>query len=126
MRIYFAIIGGLLVILSAYLFIRRVSTQLYGATTSGVVVRIETREVDQSISYHPVVKYVDVTGTQHFFTSNSGVSATAFPVGTQVPVQYSTSNPSIAYIASFRDMWAPPIAFLFLGVMGLWAALHLN
>jgi hypothetical protein len=123
MKVYFGIVGVLCLVLSVYLFARRIRTLFYGATAIGTVLRIETRESDDSISHFPIMTYVDIVGTQHTFTSTSGVVPTAFPPGTKVLIRYSTSNPKSAYIANWRHMWGAPITVLFLGIMGVWAAI---
>ena len=123
MKVYFGIVGVLCLIFSALLFFRRMRALLYGASATGTVLRIETRESDESISHFPVISYMDIAGIQHTFTSTSGVVPEEFPLGKKVLIRYSTSNPKSAYIANWRHMWGAPIAALFLGVMGVWAAI---
>ncbi|GGY87467.1 hypothetical protein GCM10011613_35820 [Cellvibrio zantedeschiae] len=123
MRIYFLIFGVLFLILSALLFFRRMRIIFYGASAIGTVLRIESRESEDSILHFPVISFVDNDGVQYTFTSTSGVALGKSPSDTKVLIRYSTSNPKIAYIANWRHMWGGPIAILFLGVTGIWAAI---
>ncbi|MBY0409453.1 MAG: DUF3592 domain-containing protein [Burkholderiaceae bacterium] len=122
MQTYFAVVGVLCLMLAAWLSARRLRAQFFGAVASGTVAGHETRESDDSISYLPVVIYIDAAGKRHQFTSVAG-GVTKLPVpGTRVTIRYLPSAPEIAYVSGFLHMWSAPVALFVLGVAGISAA----
>lgn len=116
MKAYFTLIGFALLALAAYLFIRRLSTQLLGSATVGRVVGHESRTDDDAVFYLPIVEFVDSRGKVHRFTSVAGGSSQSPAVGATVSIRYLQENPGVAYIQSFLHMWAAPLACAVLGV----------
>jgi hypothetical protein len=122
MKTYLAIFGGLCLMFAAWLSARRLRAHFFGAIALGTVVGHEAREEDDSISYLPVVTYIDAAGKQHRFTSVAGGSARVPARGTTVTVRYLPSDPAVAYLTGFLHMWAAPAALLILGAAGIWSA----
>ena len=118
--LYFVALG--MALLACWLAYRRVVAVLSGDSVEGVVTAHERREMDDSVGYHPTVCFVDHTGTERKFTSNSGSSQPKPKIGTRVRVVYLRTNPSVAFIASFFHMWAAPIAFALLAFAALLGA----
>lgn len=107
--------GVILICCCFFLSIRRIRVLLFGQATVGEVVRFETRESDDSVSYFPVIQYVNSNGEKNIFTSTSGVSPSQQVVGSLVHIRYLRSKKPIAYIDNFQHIWGGPLAFLFLG-----------
>jgi Protein of unknown function (DUF3592) len=118
---YFAVIGTILIIGAAWLFVRRIVAYFNGLETEGWIESYEKRESDDTIYYLPIVSFVDSEGKQRRFTSVAGGSSQNKEIGTKVLVRYQRTNPEVAYISSFLHMWAAPLAFAALGVCGLLA-----
>lgn len=115
MRLYFAIVGALLIAVAAWLFVRRLAVAARGVSVTGHVVAHETREDDGSFHYLPVVSFTDHRGTQRRFTSVAGGSQPSPPIGTAVTVRFLPEDPSMVYVVSFLHMWAAPVAMFVLG-----------
>lgn len=79
----------------------------------------EERNIDDSVSYLPVVSFTDREGRAHWFTSVAGRSGPTPPVGTTATVRYDRSNPGFALISPFLHEWAAPVAFQPAGVLAL-------
>lgn len=122
MHAYLAVVGGLCLMLAAWLSARRFRAQFFGSVAVGTVVGHEARESDGSISHLPVVMYLDAAGEQHRFTSVAGDVAKTPASGTRVTVRYVPSAPDIAYISGFLHMWSAPVALFVLGVAGISSA----
>jgi Protein of unknown function (DUF3592) len=121
LRYYFAVIGIILIIGAAWLFVRRIVIYINGLATEGWIESYEKRESDDTVYYLPIVSFVDYEGKQRRFTSVAGGSSQNQEIGTKVLVRYQRTNPDAAYISSFLHMWAAPLALLTLGVCGLLA-----
>lgn len=121
MRYYFAVVGAIFIAGALWLFVRRVGLAGSGVSTTGRIEGFEVRDIDDSISYLPVVSFTDHAGRAHRFTSVAGRSGPMPPVGTAVKVRYDRSNPSFALISSFLHMWAAPLALAVLGFSSLLA-----
>ena len=93
LRYYFAVVGSLLLIGACWLFIRRMTLALHGVTTTGRIESFETRDMDDSESYVPVVTFrvsahvgcsVGVGGLGHRHRGRALVLVTSFRVREEV------------------------------------------
>ncbi len=123
MQLYFAVIGSLCIIASVVLMLRRIRVLLGGAVASGVVIGHESRRVDESESFLPVIRFQDSKGVDFEFTSVAGRAVARPATGSQVRVRFLPSNPKNAYISTILHMWAAPLALAVLGVAGVAALL---
>lgn len=119
MGAYFIVIGVICLACALWLLVRRLRVLFYGSVARGRVTGHEAREMEDAMSYLPVVIFEDAGGREHRFTSVAGWSVRRPPVGTTVRVRYLPSNPGIAYISSFLHMWAAPFALAVLGGCGV-------
>ena len=75
---------------------------------------------DGSITFQPVFTFVTRDGKSQTIRSNAGSNPPGFEVGQTVPLRYETSDPSVARIDTFWQMWPFPVAFAIGGcVMGI-------
>jgi hypothetical protein len=119
--IYFSIIGGAMLLGTAFMLARRVRLLLFGSRAEGVVVALNRRMQQhrrEKPSYMPVVR-VHVKAEPVEFQSWTGGSGARFRPGDRVPVIYSPQTPKRALIANVFDLWAPPLAMAILGLGAL-------
>jgi len=121
LRLYFAGVGIACLIAAVWLTVRRVRVVWSGRIAVGRVVAFETRTDEESVSYLPVVAFVDEHGSQRRFTSVAGGSRRP-AIGSAVTVRYLRDDSNTAYVSSFLHMWAAPLAFAILGVVALLAS----
>jgi Protein of unknown function (DUF3592) len=121
MRYYFALVGVVCLIASAWLFVRRLHVAFGGKRATGKVVGFVSGEDDGSVFYQPRVEFRDQLGNTHTFVAGSGGTRQEPPIGSELPVRYNPNAPETAYVVSFLHMWAAPIAFAVLGVGALLA-----
>ncbi len=121
MRVYFALVGIGCLIAAVWLMVRRLGVVWRGRVAVGRVVAFESRTDEDSVSYLPVVAFVDEHGSQRRFTSVAGGSRRP-AIGSAVTVRYLRDDSHTAYISSFLHMWAAPLAFAILGVVALLAS----
>ncbi|MFM9835804.1 MAG: DUF3592 domain-containing protein [Methylophilaceae bacterium] len=126
MKIYFAVVGVLFLILAAWLSFRRCRVLFFGAKSIGTVVGHQVRNSEDSIFQIPIVTYMDAMGKEHQFTSVAGGVAKTPATGARVTVRYLPSDPTIVYISSFLHMWAAPLSLIILGVAGVLSAWHIQ
>ncbi len=119
MRTLFGVVGLLCLALSIWLAARRIRVRWFGVAVTGRVVDHEKREIDESPTYLPIVAFRDIHGHEHRFTSVAGGSSRSPSQGSDVPVRYLPSDPTVAYVATFLHMWAAPLALAALGVAGI-------
>jgi hypothetical protein len=105
---YLFLCGFILLALFAWMIKRRISVILSGGRATGYVVSHEMRDVDNSISYHPVFVFEDHNGIQRHLTSNAGWSAPQPQTGTKIRIRYHRKNPELAFIDSFYHIWFWP------------------
>lgn len=80
----------------------------------------EVEDDDGGLTYRPVFTFVARDGTSETIQSNAGSSPAGYEVGQTVPIRYETSDPSVARIDAFWQMWPFPVAFAIAGcVTGL-------
>lgn len=122
MHYYFAIMGIALLGMACWLFWRRLTVLVSGVTTTGRIESHQSSEIDESVSYFPMVSFTDSQGNRQQFRSVAGGSSKTPPIGTEIKVCYARENPKVAFISSFLHMWAAPIGVAVLGIGGLFAA----
>lgn len=105
---------------------------LYSSTTSflGKASRVEGTVVDlvqsrsnmsssssttESVTYRPVVHFVDLNGNTIEFTSSTGSNPPSYSRGEQVEVLYLPDEPEKAKINGFFSLWGGPVI---LGILG--------
>ena len=119
MKAYFAFIGAACHALAVYLLSRRLRAQLHGDVTTGRVVGHASSTDEGAVSYLPIVEFADSQGVVRRFKSVAGGSSRSPAVGAAVRVRYLPDNPGVAYIQSFLNMWAAPLALVVLGTAAL-------
>jgi Protein of unknown function (DUF3592) len=97
---------------AAWLALRRLFVLIRGTEANGTVVDYECRQAEDSIEYHPVVVFIDNRGQSTRFTSGTGSSGQEPTLGSAVAVRYRADAPEIAYINTFRHLWAQPLVLL--------------
>ena len=102
---------------SAYFLYRSVSAP--GTITKIIESQTPNQNGDGSvfIYYRPEFSYADAGGKSYIVDSKVGSNPSGFTVGERVPVRYEISNPGVAKIDTFGEMWGLSSAF------GLGAAL---
>ena len=117
----FIILGcGLLVAALAVFFHTWHFTRNATRTTGTVVELRESKDkYDGSISYAPVFRFRDSTGTEQTITSSLSQRPAGFEVGESVPVLYRTAAPNSARIDSFSQVWGPSCLLAIFGAVQL-------
>ncbi len=86
--------------------------------TEGTVLRM--REIpanqDAGITWAPVIKFTDRSGSEHTMESTVSSDPPAYKVGDKVELLYPEGKPEDAFINSFMEKWFTPIM---LGVAGV-------
>jgi hypothetical protein len=119
MKMYFFIVGSLIALVGFYLLYRRIYLLLHGQSTLGTVMSYEVRSLDDSQSFHPIIRFNLEDGQEYTFTSVAALSTKQYPEGQEVPIRYLSSRPQEAFISSFLHFWAAPVACLVLGGAGI-------
>ncbi|HVZ40110.1 MAG TPA: DUF3592 domain-containing protein [Candidatus Kapabacteria bacterium] len=117
-------LGGLLVLLGAFVFLRTRRPEGRTQRSSGVVIDQEEEEDDGSTVYSPIVKFTAHDGTETTFTDAFASYPALYKVGEQVDVMYDPRNVRNARIASGLRRHLPAIILVVLGaallIVGLW------
>lgn len=101
-------------------------------STQGTIVGHEISKNSDTVSYHPVVRFSGSDGQMFEFTSNTGGSASSYPLGADIDVLYIPLQEEDAKVHSFFALWGGVMvmsilgaAFLFIGgVIFLFKALR--
>lgn len=111
----FLLVGGLLLLgaVASYQSANRFLEEAVSAT--GVVVALEEQRGDGTVSYHPVVVFLDENKKTVRFTSSVGSSPAAYRKAEQVPVLYLPGQPEDARIDSFFEHWGASLIMSILG-----------
>ncbi len=118
MKIYFALVGCLILSLGIYLLYRRITFLKKAQSIEGKVISYEARRHKQGYIYHPVIQF-HVEQNIYSFTSPAGSGWKQYPEGQAVPVRYHLDNPQNAFIDSFLHFWAAPVGCMVLGIAGV-------
>lgn len=86
------------------------------STTGTVTSNERTTNSKGEAAYYPVVRFTPAHGDPLEFRSRTGSSSGLYPIGTEVAVLYSPSNPKAAEIQSFTAQWLGTIILTVLGV----------
>jgi hypothetical protein len=90
----------------------------------GNVVRFEERHnMDNDLSFAPVISYTDLDGVRHTFISNVSSSLQEYKIGDSVPVLFHHENPDVARIDAFAEIWGVPLVTGILGTVFLAAGI---
>lgn len=111
----FLLVGGLLLLgaVASYQSANRFLEEAVSAT--GVVVALEEQRGDGTVSYHPVVVFLDENKKTVRFTSSVGSSPAAYRKAEKVPVLYLPGQPEDARIDSFFEHWGASLIMSILG-----------
>jgi len=77
---------------------------------TGYVARMQSGRAGR-IMYMPKVRYGSLHHGEREFVSRMSANPERWPVGTRLPIAYSTSDPAAAEIATFARMWLAPLVF---------------
>ena len=90
-----------------------------------IVSHSDDADQHESITYAPVFNFKAADGASYTVSSDAGSSPPGFAVGETVRVLYSQSNPSVAKIDTFAQLWLMPMIFGCLGAGAIAAGLLL-
>lgn len=118
LKILLMSIGAAFSALALVLFIRRLSVLLRGVAACGRIIDYEARQTNSegTLDYYPVIEFADAHGTIHRVTATTGSTSNDPEVGILVDVRYLASDPKVAYIQSFLQMWAAPLTCAIAGI----------
>jgi hypothetical protein len=119
LRIYFLVVGSLILVWGFWLLYRRLALLTHSKLAKGVVTSYQVRESDGTKVYLPVVSFIADDSHTYEFTSVAGGNSRPHPEGHSVPVRYNPTRPNEAFIDSFLHFWAAPLACIVLGVAGV-------
>lgn len=110
---FMMIIGGLVLLLSLWLFVRTLGI-LGGHRAVGEIVDHEARGRDETGDpyWHPVVRFSEPMSGPVTFTSVTGRDVKSPPVGTKVRVAYRADDPTRAEIVDKGRIWIAPVGTL--------------
>ncbi|MBS1912230.1 MAG: DUF3592 domain-containing protein [Bacteroidetes bacterium] len=121
-------LGGLLILIGAFVFFRMRRPAGRTMRSSGVVIDQEEDESDGSPVYSPIVKFTAHDGTETTFTDEFASYPALYKVGERVDVMYDPGNFRNARIASGLRRHLLAIIILALGIgllaVGLWLKPH--
>ena len=105
----FTIIGAGMLI-GAYFLYKSTSTFLEDAvSTEGTVIELlrvySDSDSGTSITYKPVVEFLDKNGSDFEFTSSSSSNPPSYSIGEKVEVLYNPTSPNKAKIKGFFSLW---------------------
>lgn len=82
---------------------------------AGKVVALVKSKSSDSVSFRPVIQFLDEEGRSFEFTSSAGSNPPSFSVGEEVWVLYSPEHPENAKVDAFFDLWGVSIILAVLG-----------
>jgi hypothetical protein len=120
------LIAGTGLIIWGYATVRNKIENSNYIKTEGTVIRM--REVqsteDMGITWAPVIRFKDRSGTEYTFESTVSSEPPAYNVGDKVELMYSEGRPENAFIDSFMEKWLTPIMLFVAGLVmfpiGIW------
>ncbi len=118
MKVYFFIVGILILCLGLYLLYRRLSFLKKSQLTEGQIISYEARKIKQGYVYHPIVSF-NLEQAVYTFISPAARGWKQYPEGHLVPVRYLPEKPQEAFINSFLHFWAAPLGCMVLGCAGI-------
>ena len=109
-------LGGVCLLLGAYLAWQTISFQSTSIRTTGTVVSYHEIDDDGRKRYRPRVRYKTHRGEINTSVGQMDYTSQRIPVGTEVPVSYQESDTTKMRIATFFDNW---LGASVAGVVGL-------
>ncbi len=111
---------GVAMLIGTYFLFKSTNEFLAKAiSTEGKVIELVRKKSgnssNNSISYHPLVSFVDQEGYNSEFLSSSGSNPPAYKVGEKVEILYNPESPLDAKINSFSPLWGGVAITGFLG-----------
>lgn len=84
--------------------------------TEGRVVGFKEQRGDDSVTYRPVVVFLDTQENPIRFVSRVGSGRPAYSKGERVNVLYLSAEPEAAKLESFFDLWGATVVFAVIGL----------
>lgn len=113
----FALVGAVMLTISAFLYFNEQQFLGRAHTTSGVVIEMgESRSSKGSSTYYPIVEFADNTGKVTRFSSSYSSNPPAYEVGETVEVLYEPGKPAQAEIKGFFSQW---LGVIITGLIGI-------
>ncbi|MGV8919995.1 MAG: DUF3592 domain-containing protein [Pseudomonas sp.] len=112
----FSAVGFSFLIGAAFAYKNASDFLLDAVSTQGLVVDMAHVQGSDSVSYHPIVKFIGGDGQSVQFTSREGVRAASYPVGKRVEVLYSPSDVNNAKLKEAFSLWGMSIGLAIFGV----------
>lgn len=113
---YLSSIVGVILLIGAIFVYKNTSDFLLTAVSAqGTIVDLVQSRNSDSVSYYPVVKFIDADGQPVQFTSSTGGNASSYPLGDLVEVLYLPHNVKDARIKSFFTLWGAALLMAVLG-----------
>ncbi len=119
----FILVGIVCIIAATFLTYSARSFLKSTILTEGTVVGLPSQLVDGRMTYFPIVSYQNQSGEIFTYRAREGSSPAAFAVGDRIQLFYEKSNPQIAKIETFANLWMRTMVFLGVGIILLLAAL---
>lgn len=111
----FSIVGVTLLVGALFVYKNTNDFLLSAVSAQGTIIDLVQSKNSESVSYHPVVKFIDADGQVVEFTSSTGGSASSYPLGDVVEVLYQPHNVEDAKIKSFFALWGAALLVAVLG-----------
>ncbi len=111
----FGVIGLLMLVGSGYWYNSTRTFLQEAILAQGEVIDLQVSRSSDSLTYHPVVSFVERDGRVIEFRSSSGSNPPSYDIGEQVDVFYLPSNPQDAMLNGFFSLWG---GVVILGLLG--------
>ncbi|NMY30709.1 DUF3592 domain-containing protein [Pseudomonas sp. WS 5412] len=111
----FSIVGVALLISALFVYKNTSDFLLNAVSAQGTIIDLVQSRSSESVSYHPVVKFIDADGQEVEFTSSTGGSASSYPLGKIVEVLYLPHDVKDARVKSFFALWGAALLMAILG-----------
>lgn len=111
----FSIVGVALLVGALFVYKNTSDFLLDAVSAQGTIIDLVQSTNSESVSYHPIVKFIDADGQVVEFTSSTGGSASSYPLGDLVEVLYLPHDVKDARIKSFFALWGASVLMAALG-----------
>ncbi|WPN51990.1 DUF3592 domain-containing protein [Pseudomonas sp. P9_2] len=120
----FSIVGVVLLVGAIFAYKSSSEFLTVAVPAQGTIIDLIKNTSGDSVSYHPVVRFITNDGQTVEFKSSTGGHASSYPVGETIEVLYTPHNPEDATIKSFFAVWGAVLVttvlgagFVFIGVI---------